>query len=336
MSQENQKYKIAIIVTWFGPLPPYFDAWLTSAEANPDVDFLMFFDHPVRKCSENIKIHLTTMQDEVNRIATHLHEDIQIENSYKFCDLRAFFGIGYEEILQDYDFWGYCDIDLMFGNIRHFLTDEKLSKYDRFYQYGHLSVFRNTAKINHLYELPGGIYSKEEIFRKPAKTTPEEYFGINRICMKNNISWYTKADFADFCIWYPERLDVEHGLKNYQKQVFVWYNGQAYRVFEKDGNIKQEEFVYMHWQKRKPTIKGAVNRNNYIIITPNSLVSVDKLKEESIFGYNVELSVEVKEREKKEYFKKKLIEFWKANIGTKKIWIRQKLTKKRDGAPIYP
>jgi len=27
-------------------------------------------------------------------------------------------------------FWGYCDIDLIFGNIRAFMTDELLNEYD--------------------------------------------------------------------------------------------------------------------------------------------------------------------------------------------------------------
>lgn len=331
----SQKYKIAIIVTWFGPLPSYFDAWLTSAEANTDIDFLLFFDHEIRSCADNIKVHLTTMEDEIARISRNLNESITIKNSYKFCDLRAFFGLGYQEYLKDYDFWGYCDIDLVFGNIRHFITDEKLEKYDRFYQYGHLSIFRNVDRINRLYDLPGGIYSRDEIFRGIAKTTPEEYFGINRICMKNHIRWYTKSDFADFCIWYPDRLDIEHGVKNYSEQIFVWHEGRAYQLYKENNEIKENEFVYMHWQKRKPNIQGSINSESYLVITPKGIFAQENPPGVDLFQYNKDISANIRKNDKKTYFKKKWMEFLKSNLPTKKIWIRQKLTKRRDGSPTY-
>ena len=49
---------------------------------------------------------------------------------------------------MEYDFWGYCDIDLIFGNIRKFITDDILDKYDKILSRGHFTLFRNKDSIN--------------------------------------------------------------------------------------------------------------------------------------------------------------------------------------------
>lgn len=59
------KYKIGIIVTWFGSLPDYFPAWLKSAEANKDVDFLVFCDHEVKSASENIHFQKMSFEETI-------------------------------------------------------------------------------------------------------------------------------------------------------------------------------------------------------------------------------------------------------------------------------
>lgn len=320
------KYKIGIVVTWFGNLPSYFSAWLRSVEENPDIDFLVFCDHEFERRTSNVKFYRTTLEESIKYFEKKLKRKINIKNSYKFCDCRAFFGITYEEYLKEYDFWGYCDIDLMFGNIRGFLTDEILEKYDRFYQYGHLCVFRNVERINHLHELPGSIYKLDEVFCGKAKTTFEEYFGLNRICEKNNIAWYTNVDFVDFNSCYCNRMEICHKIKNYDEQIFMWHDGHAYRVYKDNEVIKMEEYIYMHWQKKKPVIEGEIMDDSYLIITENKIVAVN---DESIMS-NISFETWnpiIDKRERKicmrNYYKKKLKEFQEADFATKQMWIRQ-------------
>jgi hypothetical protein len=320
------KYKIAIIVTWFGTLPPYFDAWYISAKYNKTIDFLFFTDCKVPEC-ENIHVFNMSLDETISLFERKLNRKISITNSYKFCDCRPFFGQTYEDYLDGYDFWGYCDIDLVFGDIRQFITDEKLDQYDRFYQYGHLSLFRNNSIMNHLYDLPGGIYSYKEIFQGKAKTTPEEHYGINRICDMNNIPWYTNIDFADFNIWYTPRLEADHGINNYPDQIFIWHSGKAYMLYRENNAIHKKEFVYMHWQKRKPNIvsKEDMNEDSYLVIYPDKIVVCnDKCEAEKMFELNKDLSSGDRKKFKHQYFIKKIGEFNKAKIETKRIWIRQK------------
>lgn len=317
--------KIAIIVTWFGELPPYFKAWLKSAEKNTTIDFFCFFDHDFETKSNNIFLIKSTMQDEINRISKAINEKITINNSYKFCDLRPSFGLGYADYLKDYQFWGYCDIDLVFGDIRTFLTDEVLDKYDRFYEYGHLSIFRNNDVMNNLYNYPGCIYSKNEIFRKPAKCTPEEHWGINRIMEINNFKCYRESDYADFYLPYQTLL-INNG-KNYDKQIFYWEDGKAIMAYEDNNTIQKRELVYIHWQKRKPVIEFDIDKVNNFFITSERLIEKNEglPNIEDIQKYNPSLTLEKKKEDDKRYFKKKIKEFFNNPLSQKLIWIKQKI-----------
>lgn len=320
------KYKIGIIVTWFGVLPSYFNAWLQSVEKNNDVDFLCFFDHAFESKSKNIIIHQISFSQMIDLCSKKMDRKVDFKNSYKFCDARPFFGIIFNDYIENYDFWGYCDIDLMFGNIRKFITDDILAKNERIFQYGHLSIFKNCYKMNHLYSLNGGIYSMDEIFLGKAKTTPEEYFGLNRICQKNNIPWYTKVIFADFSAKYHDRLNLNHGLINYDKQIFIWDDGHAYRYYKLNNRIVRDEFIYMHWQKKKPVIIGDIESTSSSIICPTKIISINtpiKIDELKFEDYNPVLSERQLHIEESNYRKKKINDFLKSNLSTKKIWLRQ-------------
>jgi hypothetical protein len=70
-----------------------------------------------------------------------------IEN-YKFCELKPMRGFLFEEEIQGYDFFGYGDIDLIYGNIRKFCTDSILEKINVYSTHtwcisGHFALIRN-------------------------------------------------------------------------------------------------------------------------------------------------------------------------------------------------
>lgn len=321
------KYTIAVLVIWFGKLPPYFPVWLASAEQNADVDFFFLSDQEVVIKSSNVHVVKTTLQQEVKRISEKTGETIDVHSPYKFCDLRPFFGIAYQDdYLKDYDFWGYCDIDLAFGDIRKFLTDEVLEKHERLYEWGHFSLIRNNEKMNRMYYLPGSLYSLDETLRKPVKVTAEEHHGLNRICAKNDIKWYRAVDFADFWTCYSD-LILWHDQKNYDHQVFYWENGHVFRAYiGADGAVQTDEYVYIHWQKRIP-----VPDDNYIMGDPCFILSnqiivkdPDVPGKDQIFKLGQKKSEWIRAKERYLYICKKLISFVKMPMEGKKLWMRQK------------
>jgi hypothetical protein len=95
------------------------------------VDFFIFTDNiPDYEVPENVKIIHFTL-DDFNALATSkLHFEVNLSKPYKLCDFKPAYGFLFSEYLKDYDFWGITDIDVVYGRIREFMTDDILEEYD--------------------------------------------------------------------------------------------------------------------------------------------------------------------------------------------------------------
>jgi hypothetical protein len=76
-------------------------------------------------------------------------------SGHKLCDFRPFFGLAFEDILKGHDFWGYCDLDMMFGDLGKLFTDDFLNALDVFSAHnsqliGHFTILRNVEAVNRL------------------------------------------------------------------------------------------------------------------------------------------------------------------------------------------
>ena len=323
----NSPYRIALLVLYFGPLPPYFPVWLQSAQANSDVDFLFYTDQEVQIDAPNFRVARLTLAELQARFSKTLRRALFIPNGYKLCDYRPAFGLLFEEELRGYDFWGHCDIDLVFGHIRHFLTDEILSRYDRFYAYGPLSVYRNSEKMNHAFELPGNWFTLDEMFG-PLHVGADEFAGINRICVKNRISWYVEPDLAGVLIKMPPpvRLNVGHGCRNYPVQTFYYLNGRAFHRYL-DGNvIKEDEVLYIHPLKmpflpERPPRAGeaVVIASDALRICPPEVLTPENIRlwnpsESAWHAILYEIQIRIPG----------YLSFLTGNLAFKKVWLKRK------------
>jgi hypothetical protein len=128
----KKKTSIALITCYFGELPWYFDYFVHSCKYNADIDFYIITNdiNYQRALPVNVKLIFKTIND-INKIATQkLGFDVNISHGYKMCDFKPAYGLLFSEILVQYDFWGYCDIDIIFGNIRNFITEDILNEHD--------------------------------------------------------------------------------------------------------------------------------------------------------------------------------------------------------------
>ncbi len=89
--------------------------------------------------------------------AARLGFPVSVENPYKICDFKPAFGLLFEEYLKDCNYWGYCDLDLIFGNVTGFLNKilpdypDIISSYIGFMS-GPISIFRNIPTVNKLFQ----------------------------------------------------------------------------------------------------------------------------------------------------------------------------------------
>jgi len=151
--------QIAFVIVYMGNYPWYFPYFLHSCRYNLDIDFLVFsgnskgnFELPA-----NVKVIPYSLK-QFNIDATKaLGFEVTVESGYKLCDFKPAYGFIFQDYIQNYDFWGYCDIDIIFGNIRAFMTDELLNKYDVIgarhdYLSGFFALYRNNPAMRELFK----------------------------------------------------------------------------------------------------------------------------------------------------------------------------------------
>ncbi len=152
------KYQsVAIITCWYGAYPWYFPYFIHSCSFNPTIDFIIITDNDelIKRQPKNVKLIHKSLEETKLNATQKLGFTVSINCPYKLCDFKPAYGFLFPEIIKTYDFWGHGDIDVVYGNIRNFMTDEILDSYDVIssrhdYITGTFCLFRNTALMNTL------------------------------------------------------------------------------------------------------------------------------------------------------------------------------------------
>jgi hypothetical protein len=66
------------------------------------------------------------------------------------------YGLIFEDHIKEYNFWGYCDTDIILGDLKNILTNEILEKYEIIsshpqYMAGPFSLYKNIKEVNNLF-----------------------------------------------------------------------------------------------------------------------------------------------------------------------------------------
>ena len=247
--------RICVIGVYFGTLPAYFPLWLRSCELNPTVDFLLFGDQLPQDVPENVKCHPMTLEKMRGLAREALQLEVCLDRPYKCCDFKGVYGLIFREQAADYEYWGCCDFDLIFGDLQGMFDRYELYRYDRFFGLGHLSLFRNTEEVNRRYLCSGGSVDYITAFTGSKGTAFDEFPGLTAIYRENGFPIFLKRIFADIAMVYHRYRVVEvypydEVPKNYREQVLYWEDGKVYRAYYEGGEIRTEEYIYVHFKKR--------------------------------------------------------------------------------------
>lgn len=142
---------IVIIIPFFGTLSNTFKFWYQSALNNPTINFLLFTDCCISN-AKNIKVIECSFNKFIHDIQSKFDFKINISAPYKLCDFKPAYGDIFQEYIRNYDFWGFGDVDLVYGDIRYFITEDKLNTYDIISGWGHLTLYRNNQYCNNFYK----------------------------------------------------------------------------------------------------------------------------------------------------------------------------------------
>lgn len=312
-----------MVICWIGKYPDYYKIWLNSCKNNKDWDFLVATDQEKEHTDQNIKYIPITLEDIKRRIYKEIGINPKIDAPYKLCDIKPFYGLIFKQYLRNYDYWGHCDMDLIFGKISSFITDDLLEKYERINNVGHFILYKNNNRMNHLYELDGAIFNYKEVLENSEHYAYDEYCGMNMICAKNQIKQIVINEFVDLDVKHKRYIDLMG--RNYDKQIYTYEKGKIIHYYKVGYQIKREEKLYLHFQKKHPAIK-CKDINNILICKEGLLDRKDNVGEE-IEIYNSKKSPLYERIEIIRYYIQKMCCFMKSSNKVKRIELRRKIHK---------
>lgn len=282
---------ICLIIPYFGKFPPFFDCFLSSCGYNPTIDWLIFTDNIIENKPDNVKVVNISFNEFINKVQSKFNFKISIETPYKLCDFRPAYGYILEDEIKGYDFWGYCDMDLIFGNIRKFISEDVLCNYSKILTCGHLSIYKNDFHVNRWFmTLPpiSAKYTYEAVYSSPNSFAFDEFGGKKSWggmvgMMKNaGIIIYNKMDFDDirqtqYSFYSRRPIKGRHYTLNEISKMPSYYSyneGKLMRHIKTSECVIIEESLYVHFQKRNMNVEKGIDTNNFIIV-PNKFVRFD-------------------------------------------------------------
>lgn len=278
--------KKILIVPYFGKFPNYFQLFLNSCEKNFDYNWLIFTDDKEEyRYPRNVEVIEISFKELKNIIQKKFPFKISLETPYKLCDFKPSYGYIFEEYIKGYDFWGHCDIDLIFGDLNKFISNKLLEKYEKLFILGHFTLYKNTNNNNkmfmctyqndHLYKnyfTKNGNFIFDELFEK----------SINNIYEEKKIGYYDKIFCADIytkssnfrTVEKFDRKTKQYLISKYKSNLFIYDNGKIFEYYRKNNKIEKKEYMYIHLQKRKMKVNKDLDENFYKII-PNSFERIE-------------------------------------------------------------
>jgi len=284
--------KVCLILPYFGKLPNYFDFYLKSASLNPEITwFLITDDRSDFNYPPNFRVVYQSYEELKNQIITKFGVGVRLDRPHKLCDFKPAFGDIFSEYLQEFDYWGHCDPDIIWGRFSNFLNWEVLKQYDKIFIFGHLSLYRNTKENNIRYRhLIDGVERYMKVFQTPITILFDEKYdnSINTIFENNHYPLFKENYAADINAYYCEYRLSEYDERtnsfsvSKEKVVFTWEEGHIYGYHLHGKNLVKKEYLYIHLIKRPmenvPDTKGKIVFFNHSFEELNEEITINNFQ----------------------------------------------------------
>lgn len=145
--------RIRFLIPYFGRWPFWMPFFLESCRHNPDIDWLFFSDCGAPdNLPVNVVVESMTFADYCQLVSERLGISFNPRSAYKLCDIKPALGYIHADRLDGFDFWGFSDIDLIYGNLRAYFSAERLARFDLLSTHerrisGHLCLLRNSTRM---------------------------------------------------------------------------------------------------------------------------------------------------------------------------------------------
>lgn len=134
-------------------MPAYTGLFLKSCANNQCIEATLILDRAPRlRFPSNVKWLIQSPEDIASRINRNLGLSLERVSGHKLCDFKPHYGLVFQEIIQMNPWWGFCDIDIMFGDLGPWVDLELksdrdvITAHDRIVA-GHFTIIRNDREL---------------------------------------------------------------------------------------------------------------------------------------------------------------------------------------------
>ena len=268
--------KIVIIFPYFGTLPPQYKMWRASALRNQTVDFLFFTDADVEPAN-NITVYKMQFGDFRQIVQKAFDFQIVLDRPYKLCEFKQAYGYILQNYIKNYDFWGFGDLDLVYGDIRAFLTDS-IFENKFLLGWGHLTLIRNDEDANtYFMKEVTGYQNYKDAFTTSRITFFDEYGykGCSdkwRDCRPDECWLEWPFDNASKP---KESYHFNSQTRGWKQVIFEHIDNKLFMVRFNNGQIEKKESLYAHFQHRG-FMKDRVSDYSHFLVTPRAIIDYPK------------------------------------------------------------
>lgn len=268
---------IAFVIAYFGQLRNDFDLWLYSCAKNPTIDWILFTDCQLRNVPCNVKVNYTTFDLFRERIQQLFDFTISLRSPRKLCDFKVVYGELLEENeLNGYDFWGYCDLDQIWGDVRTFLSESLLDCYDKIGFTGNCTLYRNNKENNRRYRLENSIGT---VLYKTYFSSSEHYcfdeVGINDIYLHLGIPFYREVNNSNLAAYrhnFATCFLPQCDKKRNKHVVYLWKDGHLFHISVEGNTLMRKEIMFVHFLSSRILDIQITGRPDRFLIVPNVIL----------------------------------------------------------------
>lgn len=244
---------LIMLIPYFGRWPEWIDLFVESCKWNPNVRWRLYTDcgEPENKADNIDYVHLS-FDDYKALVRERLGIAFDPPDPYKLCDLKPCLAHIHERDVAGFRFFGYGDIDVVYGNIGNFYTGDLLARFNVLSTHperlaGHFAVLRNAPAFRRAFER---IRNYRTLLEQP------HYVGMDEGNFTNAFSPHGFRRIINYFdprrrrLLFVERYSTvlsprgwHDGTMNYPQQWF-WRRGRL--TNERDG---EREFLYLHFMR---------------------------------------------------------------------------------------
>lgn len=207
-----------------------------------DVDWLILTDREFpQNPAANVHFRAFSISDLERLVSGKTGSDYRFSFPYKVCDMKPAYGDFFCEYLAEYDYWGYCDLDVINGDLGRWIRCAVDSGADVITAssrllVGHFTLLKNSSRLRELYRLCAGW--EQKFHETNCQIFDEKDFSQ----LVKNLAERSEIRLVDQPLWQEDLLIYWTGRPGF---VMFWSKGQLWDL------LILRQYGYFHFIKTK-------------------------------------------------------------------------------------